>query len=115
MTPSTRESIMVTAEARRAPAAASGAARASLPKSLRVYMPTMIQRREAAWLPGGDGFGDRFSVEAAVLDENLVGVHSGDDDAGEVDAGAAAFKRLRIDARTKRAFVEYDAHGGKEL
>ena len=39
----------------------------------------------------GDGFGDYFAVETAVLDEDFVGVSSGHDDTRKVHALAFAF------------------------
>ena len=44
----------------------------------------------------GDRVGDLLAVKAAVLDEDLVGVHPGDDDTGQIDTLALAFERLGI-------------------
>ena len=40
-----------------------------------------------------------LAVEAAIFDEDLVGVHAGDDHASQVNTCALAFQRLRVRAR----------------
>src|SRR5882724_5775696 len=43
---------------------------------------------------------DLLAVEAAVLNEDFVGMHPGHDHARQEDSWAVAFERVRIDART---------------
>jgi len=47
-------------------------------------------------------------VEAAVLDEDFVGVHAGYDYTGQVDTFALAFESLGIRAWTQRLWVKRD-------
>ena len=54
-------------------------------------------------------------MEAAVFDEDLVGVHAGDNDAGEIDALTVALQRAGIGVRTLGDGIEADAVGGHEL
>src|SRR5579864_7610516 len=59
--------------------------------------------------PRRDRFGNLLAVEAAILDENFVGVHSRDNDASEVDAFALAFECLGVGTRTLGLLVQRDA------
>ncbi len=55
-------------------------------------------------------------MEAAVLDEDLVGALAGDDDTGEVDAGDVALERGGIaDRAAVVVLVELDAERFEEL
>src|ERR1700754_2191683 len=55
----------------------------------------------------GEMASDERAVEAAVLDEDLVGALARYDDAGEVDAGDVAFERCGIaDGAAAVGFVE---------
>src|SRR5271165_5263928 len=49
--------------------------------------------------------GDELAVEASVLDEDLAGAHSGNDDSGEINSRHIALQRLRIDDRTLVGFA----------
>src|ERR1700733_9359697 len=48
---------------------------------------------------GLDILGDLTAMESAVLDENLVSAHAGNDHSGEVETGDIALQRLRIARR----------------
>src|ERR1700733_6497532 len=48
---------------------------------------------------GLDILGDLTAMESAVLDENLVSAHAGNDHSGEVDTRYIALQRLRIARR----------------
>ncbi len=106
MTPSILESMLAKAGTATAPAA-------SFAKSRRVIMAPMISMRRRQGL--GDGLGDLLAVEAAVFDENLVGVHAGDDHAREIHPLAVAFQSLRIGARLLRLRIETDAERCQEF
>ena len=55
-------------------------------------------------------FGDELAVEAAVLDEDLVGAPAGEDDSGEVDAGDVGLQRRGVAERAAVVgLVEADA------
>src|SRR6202041_339966 len=54
------------------------------------------------------------SVEAAILDKNLVGAGAGNNDAGQVDAGDVAFKRHRIAYRLLILSFKTHAHALKK-
>src|SRR5579883_3567242 len=64
------------------------AAMASLWKVLRVNM-FFLQY-------SGDRLGDDPAVKTAVFDENFIGVHSGDQHAGQIHSGAVASERIGV-------------------
>src|SRR6185437_8578913 len=47
-------------------------------------------------LLGGEGGGDLYAVETAVLNEDFVGAGAGHDDSGEIDTGYVAFERFLV-------------------
>jgi len=49
--------------------------------------------------------GDLPSVEAAILDKNLVGVHPRDNYTGQIDSRNIAFKRVRVYDRLRGSFL----------
>src|SRR5215472_4809976 len=63
----------------------------------------------------GDGLGDFLAVKAAVFDEDLVGMHSGNDHPRQEDTGSIAFERIRIRARALTHRVQSDAERRQEL
>src|ERR1041385_5706722 len=62
-----------------------------------------------------DRLRDLLAMEPAVLDEDLVGVHARNDNAGKVDTRAIALERLRIGARPARLLIEADAQLPQKL
>src|SRR5205085_1871919 len=57
---------------------------------------------------GANRFGDHLSVKAAVLDENLVGVHPRHQHARQVNTLAITFERFRVGIWPARFGIESD-------
>src|ERR1039458_4966494 len=58
---------------------------------------------------------DLLAVEAAVLDENLVRIHPGDNDSGQIDAGYVALQSLRVTLGTVRLRIDFHARLAEEV
>src|SRR5688500_12215883 len=70
-----------------------------------------------SWLPQNPGYrrSDLFSMKSTVLDEDLVGMHSGDDDSRQIHTRPGAFKSLGIGARAECLRFQLDPVRGEKL
>ena len=75
---------------------ASGAALLAPLAALYGAVTSLRRRAYESGLLRRYGVGDLASVEAPVLDENFVCVHSSHNDTGQVDAFPVAFEGFRI-------------------
>src|SRR5579863_1498443 len=62
-----------------------------------------------------DGFRDQLAVETPIFNEDLVGVHAGDDHASQVNTRSLALQRLRIGLRPQRGGIQRNSNGIQKL
>jgi hypothetical protein len=64
---------------------------------------------------GRDGLRNLLAVKTTVLDEDLIGVHSGHDNPGQINALAFTLQRFRVGVRPFGFGIEADAQRGHEI